>query len=241
VSTPVNIYDPDYRLDLAIAHLSRRRLRAAEREARAVLRIQPDAFVAYTALASALRAQHRYKEACDVVFTALHRLAQSEGISAQEYAERHRAALQLRVIRAACLTALGDDGRAIAGLRALRDSEKGSEDYWLITFDLANALYAQRAYDEAEMLCQEAILDSPPANAPHLYLLLGSLAETRQDTAAAADFYRLALHGPALVTYAVGVSSLLGLLRLIGLRGTLSFCRREGRQFLRQLRSIFSV
>lgn len=228
------------RLNRAISYLSRNQLRAAEREALAALQLQPNAFTAYTALAQALRAQRRCAEARAVIDEGLTRLAQPEQVTAEEYAERRRTALQLRLIRAGCSATAGDHRSAISELRKLRESEAESEDCWLITFYLAAALYEQHLFEQAEILCHEALLDAPPMNAPQVYSLLASVVEARGDAAPALEYCRLALSGPALVTRNVVISTFRRLIRLAGLRLTFSFCWHNRTQVIRQLRAVFT-
>ena len=223
------------RLNLALSYLSRNRLRAAEREARAALQLQPNAFTAYTALAQSLRAQGRCGESLLVIAEGLDRLAQPEQVTADENAERRRTALQLRIIRAGCWANGGDHRSAIGELRKLRESESDSEDCWLITFYLAGALYDQHLFEQAEILCHEALLDAPPMNAPQVYSLLASVVEARGETAPALEYCRLALADPALVTRGVAFTTFKRLLRLAGLRLTISFCFHNPRQVIRQL------
>lgn len=225
------------RLNRAISYLSQNRLRAAEREARAALRLQPNAFTAYTALAQALRAQRRCSEAHAVIDEGLARLAQPDPVTAEEYAEHLRTALQLRLIRAACWASAGDHRSAVSELRMLRQCDADTEDDWLVTFYLASILYDQRLFEQAEILCHEALLDAPPMNAPQVYSLLASVVEARGDTAIALEYCRSALAGPALVTRSVALTTFKRLLRLAGLRLTISFCAHNPRQLIRQLRA----
>lgn len=222
-------------LNLALSYLSRNRVRAAEREARAALLLQPNAFTAYTALAEALRAQRRCSEAHAVIDEGLARLAQPDPVTAEEYEEQLRTALQLRLIRAACWAAVGDHRSAISELRTLRQCDAKTDDDWLVTFYLASILYDQRLFEQAEILCHETLLDAPPMNAPQVYSLLASVVEARGDTTPALEYCRLALAGPALVTRGVAITTFRRLLRLAGLRLTLSFCWHNRSQVFRHL------